>query len=259
MAPAACRELPAARRRRRRRPLASSAESVARSARRSRSRRRSSARRRPAPSPSPMAAPRSAAVAAVALTGSGNSRTAACSAGGLNMGSHAIVAEYGGETSAAGNQPSTGSMTMTVVNAPGTFALTVVRTGSGTVTRNPAGIDCGDGLPELCQRHQRLADRHAGGRFRIQRVEQRVYRQGCLRGRHDWRQRYNGRICLGRHGQRIRQRMGSESLCRLLWPPGRSGRTGILGGTDGQGRWIAVVDHGRLRHLGRIQPSRMAA
>jgi hypothetical protein len=58
--------------------------------------------------------------AAVALTGSGNTRTAACSANGLSAGTHAIVASYGGD---AGNAGSQGNLTETVQPQTATLAL----------------------------------------------------------------------------------------------------------------------------------------
>jgi hypothetical protein len=55
-----------------------------------------------------------AGCAAVALAGSGNSRTAACTTNSLAAGSHTIAAAYSGD---AGNGASSGSMTQTVNNS----------------------------------------------------------------------------------------------------------------------------------------------
>ncbi len=60
--------------------------------------------------------------AGVALTGSGNTRTAACSSSALTVGTHNIVATYAGDAS---NNPSTSATLSQVMNAAGTtnFAL----------------------------------------------------------------------------------------------------------------------------------------
>jgi len=55
-----------------------------------------------------------AGCAAVALSGSGNTRTAACSTSSLSAGTHSIVAAYGGD---AGNAPSSSAALSQVVNA----------------------------------------------------------------------------------------------------------------------------------------------
>jgi len=55
-----------------------------------------------------------AGCAAVALTGSGNTRTATCSTSALTVGSHSIVASYGGD---AGNAASSSAPVAQVVNA----------------------------------------------------------------------------------------------------------------------------------------------
>ncbi len=64
--------------------------------------------------------------AAIALTGSGNTRTAACIANALPQGTRTIVATYAGD---AGNTSSTGGLTQTVNAA----------SGSATVVTNPYG------------------------------------------------------------------------------------------------------------------------
>ena len=68
-----------------------------------------------------------AGCAAIALTGSGNARTAACSTSSLTMGSHAITASYAGDV---GNGPSNGMLTQVI--SPGV-------PGTATVVANPYG------------------------------------------------------------------------------------------------------------------------
>ena len=64
---------------------------------------------------------------AVALTGTGSVRTAACTAGALTIGSHPIAANYSGDVD---NAPSSGSLTQSVVQAV---------PGSATIASNPYG------------------------------------------------------------------------------------------------------------------------
>ena len=66
---------------------------------------------------------------AVALTGSGNTRTAACSSNALTAGAHAIIASYGGD---AGNQASSSTALSQNVSS-------AVLAGAGTVVANPYG------------------------------------------------------------------------------------------------------------------------
>jgi hypothetical protein len=51
---------------------------------------------------------------AIALSGAGNTRTAACSTSGLSAGTHSVVAGYGGD---AGNTPSTSAALSQLVNS----------------------------------------------------------------------------------------------------------------------------------------------
>ncbi len=83
-----------------------------------------------------------AGCSAVALAGSGNSRTAACSTSNLTVGNHSIVATYGGN---AGNAASTSAALSQVINAPpppptGTDAVWVEdAVPAGGVTGTPGG------------------------------------------------------------------------------------------------------------------------
>src|SRR5581483_9937345 len=61
---------------------------------------------------------------AVTLTGSGNSRTATCSTTSLTVGSHSIVASYGGDAFNATSTSSTLSQSMTAAPASTTTTLT---------------------------------------------------------------------------------------------------------------------------------------
>jgi DNA-binding transcriptional regulator YdaS (Cro superfamily) len=76
---------------------------------------------------------------AVALASS----QAQCMTSSLALGSHAVTAEFGGDSR---NAPSASAALAHFVSPPpGFFALTVSKAGngSGTVTSSPAGIDCG--------------------------------------------------------------------------------------------------------------------
>jgi hypothetical protein len=64
---------------------------------------------------------------AVALTGSGNVRTAACSTSALSQGTHSIVAAYAGD---AGNAASSSSPLSQVVNAAGASNVALASTGA---------------------------------------------------------------------------------------------------------------------------------
>jgi hypothetical protein len=67
--------------------------------------------------------------AAVALSGSGNARTAQCSTSGLSAATHSIVANYGGD---AGNAPSISATLSQVVNGTVT-SVNVARASAGAV------------------------------------------------------------------------------------------------------------------------------
>jgi len=64
--------------------------------------------------------------AAVALAGSGNTRTAACSTSSLNAGTHSIVAAYGGDTN---NAASSSTPLSQVVNATGSTNVALASNG----------------------------------------------------------------------------------------------------------------------------------
>jgi hypothetical protein len=69
-----------------------------------------------------------AGCAAVALSGIGNTRTAACSTSSLSAGSHSIVAAYGGD---AGNATSSSAALSQVVNAePGSSNVALASAGA---------------------------------------------------------------------------------------------------------------------------------
>ena len=75
-----------------------------------------------------MAASRSGGCGAVALTGSGNARTAACSTNALTVGVHTVTATYGGD---AANGPS--------LSAALSQTVAAVLAGTGTIVANPYG------------------------------------------------------------------------------------------------------------------------
>jgi ribosomal protein S5 len=64
---------------------------------------------------------------------------AQCASSALAVGSHSITAQYSGDSSYAGSTSNTVTQT---VQSP-SFTLAVNKTGNGTVTSSPAGIDCG--------------------------------------------------------------------------------------------------------------------
>ena len=69
---------------------------------------------------------------------------------------------------------------------------------------------------------------------------------------HVRRDKRHGDIHLRRRGKCQRQRVGAESLRGLLRSSCRSQWVGLLGWSNGPGRRLAVVDHRRVRHLGRV-------
>ena len=87
---------------------------------------------------------------AVALTGSGNARTATCGTSGLVAGAHLIVASYGGDSLNAASQ---GSLTQTVQSHATTLVLS--RTGQSVEPRRH-GYFHGDGHWLRAHQHRRL-------------------------------------------------------------------------------------------------------
>ncbi len=92
-----------------------------------------------------------AGCSAVALTGAGNSRSAACITNALAVGNRSVVANYAGSST---NAASVSGVLAQAVNSvtppppPSTFALTVTTAGTGIGTVTGSGIDCGSDCSE---------------------------------------------------------------------------------------------------------------